>query len=327
MNINMIKEKILKYEFTANEKKITIISGTLFTIILILVLINPFRIDYNGKQLHSLSPDDKIYSLLIKDIERFKGEGGYTVPSDLKIVIYKIKPGESLWQISRKTGLSMDTLLSINNLKNAHILQPGQEIRIPNKDGILHKIEKGETLESIAERYNVQTEDIIDVNELKDELSETNEDVKEVFVANGKYNLQERINLLGRFIVPLFGRITAGFGWRIHPITHRREFHTGIDIANYYGAPVRAAESGKVIFVGRNRGYGKMIIIRHSNGYSTRYAHLSKYRVRYGQRVRQGRIIGYVGNTGLTTGPHLHFEIRRYGKPLNPYFMMRWAKK
>ncbi len=320
----MILDILKKIRFGKRE---IICVGSVAIVILLLLILKPFKIDYNGKQIKNLNGNDKIYSLLKTDIDKFKGEGGESISSDLKIAIYKIKKGESLWQISKKTGLSMDTLLSINNLKNAHILQPGQEIRIPNKNGILHKIQAGETLESIANKFNVNPEDIIDVNELKDELSATNDAGKEVFIQNGKYSLQERINLLGRFIVPLFGRITAGFGWRIHPITHRREFHTGIDIANYYGAPVRAAESGKVIFVGRNRGYGKMIIIRHTNGYSTRYAHLSKYRVRHGRRVRQGQIIGYVGSTGLSTGPHLHFEIRHFGKPLNPYFMMRWARK
>ncbi len=323
MKINFIKYK--KYRDLMNLKRHHVLAGSVIGIIILgFIFFNPRSMNYNGKYIKNLSKNDKVYSMLIKDIKKFKGEGGGDIGNDLKIVIYKIKPGESLWEISKKTGLSIDTLLSINNLKNAHILQPGQEIRIPNKDGLLHKIEPGETLESIAKEFNVDKEDIINVNEISD--NETN-DEKEIFIPNAKFNLQQRINLLGRFIVPLFGRITSGFGWRRNPISHRREFHTGLDIANYYGAPIRAAESGRVIFVGRYRGYGKMIILRHTNGYSTRYAHLSKFRVKYGQYVRQGRIIGYVGTTGYTTGPHLHFEIRRYGKPLNPYFLIRWSRK
>lgn len=281
--------------------------------------------DYNGEYINSLTPEDKIARLLLEDIKRFNqeydGKGGGSIDTDLKIVIYKIKPGDSLWNIAKKTGLSIDTLLSINNLKNVHIIQPGTEIRIPNKDGIFYKVKPGETIESIAKKFKVPAEDIININELTDESLSEGEDI---FIPKAHLDLRERINILGRFLMPVFGRITSGFGWRRHPITRRREFHTGLDIATAYGTPVRAAESGKVIFVGRYKGYGKMVIIRHSGGYSTRYAHLSRIRARYGQRVRQGQVIGYVGKTGLATGPHLHFEIRRYGRPINPFFMLRY---
>ncbi len=305
----------------------------LFFVLLVIVIFIIFSFfskpDYNGKYINSLSPEDKIARLLLEDIkefnEEYSGKGGGSINSDLKIVLYKIKPGDSLWNIAKKTGLNIDTLLSINNLKNVHIIQPGTEIRIPNKDGIFYKVKPGETIESIAKRFKVSAEDIININELSDESLKEGEDI---FIPKGRFDLKQRISLLGRFLMPVFGRITSGFGWRRHPITKRREFHTGIDIANAYGTPVRAAESGKVIFAGWYRGYGKMVIIKHFGGYSTRYGHLSKIKVKYGQRVRQGRIIGYIGKTGLTTGPHLHFEIRRYGKPLNPFFLLRfYARK
>lgn len=294
-------------------------------IIAVLIFVFSRTPDYDGKYITSLTPEDKITRLLLEDIKRFNreydGKGGGSIDADLKVVIYKIKPGDSLWNIARKTGLSIDTLLSINNLKNVHIIQPGTEIRIPNKDGIFYKVKPGETIESIAKKFKVPAEDIININELTDESLSEGEDI---FIPKAHLDLRERINILGRFLMPVLGRISSGFGWRRHPITRRRDFHTGLDIAAPYGTPVRAAESGKIIFAGRYRGYGKMVIIRHSGGYSTRYGHLSRIKAKYGQRVRQGQVIGYVGKSGLATGPHLHFEIRRYGRPINPFFMLRY---
>ena len=123
---------------------------------------------------------------------------------------------------------------------------------------------------------------------------------------------------------PSFGRISSGFGWRFHPILLQRRFHTGIDIASPWNAPVRAARSGIVHFVGSMVGYGTLIIVDHENGLQTFYAHLSKVQagVQAGIRVVQGQVIGRVGSTGWSTGPHLFFEIRRYGVPVDPTHLL-----
>jgi hypothetical protein len=121
---------------------------------------------------------------------------------------------------------------------------------------------------------------------------------------------------------PAFGRITSRFGWRIHPIFRTREFHTGVDIASGWGAPVRAAKGGVVHFVGWMIGYGRLIVVDHGNGLQTFYAHLSTALVHVGARVEQGELIGRVGSTGWSTGPHLFFEVRRYGVPLDPLRLM-----
>ncbi len=121
---------------------------------------------------------------------------------------------------------------------------------------------------------------------------------------------------------PSFGRITSGFGWRFHPVLLQRRFHTGIDIASPWNAPVRAARSGIVHFVGSMVGYGTLIIVDHENGLQTFYGHLSKYLVQAGTRVVQGQVIGRVGSTGWSTGPHLFFEIRRYGVPVDPTHLL-----
>ncbi len=122
---------------------------------------------------------------------------------------------------------------------------------------------------------------------------------------------------------PCPGYISSGFGRRKDPFTGKPAFHTGIDLVSYPGTPVKATADGKVIYAGRHSGYGKAVVIRHGYGYSTLYGHLKKITVRAGQRVKRGQIIGYLGNTGRSTGPHLHYEVRRYGRYLNPYRYIR----
>jgi murein DD-endopeptidase MepM/ murein hydrolase activator NlpD len=123
----------------------------------------------------------------------------------------------------------------------------------------------------------------------------------------------------GRLLWPTTSNlITSYFGYRVHPIYRTTRFHSGIDIGAPYGAPIYAAEAGKVILASYYDGYGNCIIIDHGDGVSTLYAHCSSIIVKVGQYVSKGQIIGYVGSTGNSTGPHLHFEVRIKGNPVNP---------
>ena len=117
---------------------------------------------------------------------------------------------------------------------------------------------------------------------------------------------------------PVRGEVSSKFGMRIHPVYGETAFHTGIDIAAYRGRSVTPAMGGKVVFAGWMGGYGRMIEVRHPKGYTTKYAHLSKIRVKQGQDVTSSTVIGNVGDTGTSTGYHLHFEVRKSNKPLNP---------
>ena len=130
------------------------------------------------------------------------------------------------------------------------------------------------------------------------------------------------VKLATGFIWPLRGPITSPFGYRLHPIFKTRIFHSGIDIGVPMGTPVKASNSGRIIYVGWYGGYGKVVIIDHGqyNGkaVSTLYAHLSSYNVRVGQKISQGQKIGNAGSTGYSTGPHLHFEVRVKGQVQNP---------
>lgn len=117
---------------------------------------------------------------------------------------------------------------------------------------------------------------------------------------------------------PVIARITSPFGNRYHPIYHRYIFHTGIDLGASYGTPIKAAESGTVILAGWVSGYGNTTVIDHGDGVSTLYGHQSKLAVHAGDQVTKGQTIGYVGSTGNSTGPHLHFEVRVNGQVQNP---------
>ena len=124
-------------------------------------------------------------------------------------------------------------------------------------------------------------------------------------------------------ISPSYGTITSRFGWRVHPIFGTREFHTGLDIANRYGTPVRAALGGVVRFAGWMAGYGRLVVVDHGGGLQTNYSHLSAMLVSLGERVLKGQVLGQIGSTGWSTGPHLFFEVRRNGVPVDPVPLLR----
>jgi murein DD-endopeptidase MepM/ murein hydrolase activator NlpD len=115
------------------------------------------------------------------------------------------------------------------------------------------------------------------------------------------------------------GRITSSFGWRVHPIYKSRKFHSGVDIAISSGTPIHAAAKGLVLHAGWWGGYGNCVIIDHGGGVATLYGHCSSLAVSAGQEVRQGQTIGFVGSTGLSTGPHVHFEVQRNGQAVSPF--------
>ena len=122
----------------------------------------------------------------------------------------------------------------------------------------------------------------------------------------------------GGFIKPANGPVTSRFGMRHHPILGRSRMHNGVDIGAGYGSPIYAAAGGEVIFAGYMRGYGNTVLIDHGGGISTLYGHCSALLVSEGQTVSQGQNIARVGSTGMSTGPHLHWEVRRNGSPVNP---------
>lgn len=127
----------------------------------------------------------------------------------------------------------------------------------------------------------------------------------------------------GPFAVPVQGSISSPFGMRVHPIFKTRSMHTGVDIQASHGTPVVAAANGEVLYAGWLRGYGQVVILDHGRDISTVYAHLSRMHVDEGQRVKKGQTIGNIGSTGVSTGPHLHFEVRVSGVAKEPMSYLR----
>ena len=123
-------------------------------------------------------------------------------------------------------------------------------------------------------------------------------------------------------ILPAIGKITSEFGMREHPVTHKLTHHDGIDIALKEGTPVSASLGGKVVFSGKQKGYGNVIIVKNGE-YEMVYAHCSKLLFNKGENVKKGEKIALSGNTGVSTGPHLHFEVRYKGKPVNPFSLLK----
>lgn len=135
------------------------------------------------------------------------------------------------------------------------------------------------------------------------------------------------VNSTGRMAAPVVAPIRSGFGYRVHPVYHSRKFHSGLDFGARNGSPIRAADGGTVLSAGWQGGYGKTVIINHGTSggrnVTTLYGHMSRTAVGAGQSVAKGQVVGYVGSTGLSTGPHLHFEVRENGRPVNPLGYLR----
>jgi murein DD-endopeptidase MepM/ murein hydrolase activator NlpD len=208
----------------------------------------------------------------------------------------------------------IDSLCNINNdLRLVNNLDPisTEERNIGTGGSIFTNL----NFSSSTETDDVITslDSYIESIKLKIELEkESYVEIKNKFISNNK--LYDAIPT----IKPIAGNYGDRFGMRRHPILKIKRMHNGLDFIAYYNTPVYAPGGGIVEYVGRRGGFGKMVVINHGFGYKTRYAHLNKYKVKKGQKVKRGDLIALSGNSGLSTGPHLHYEIRHNGIALNP---------
>jgi len=233
--------------------------------------------------------------------------------------LYKVKKGDSVSGIAQKHGVSVGAIIASNNIKNARRLQEGTTLRIPNIDGIPYQIQKGDNLSKISASFNVPLEVILDVNDIKSDNIRPGENL---FIPGARMNdIDLRMSLGELFMFPLQSKrhITSYYGMRKDPISGVLQFHAGVDFRANTGTTIMAALDGTISVVSENWLYGKYIIMSHPNGYKTLYGHLSAYSVKQGDKVARGKKIGEVGNTGYSTGPHLHFGIYdKNNKLVNP---------
>lgn len=221
---------------------------------------------------------------------------------------YVVKEGDTLSQIAADYNVSVESIAGSSDIRMIDSLHVGQKLQIPSRDGFFYVVLQGDRLVKILDKYNVSFPEFLSANPgISADLVEEGD---EVFLPGAKPQ-----NIIRSWLVPVPSRlVTSGYGWRSYP---RRAFHKGLDFrAAYVG--VRAARNGVVTYAGNLGGYGNVIIIKHSGGYRSLYAHLSRIYVRHGTRVMQGTVIGKSGNTGYSFGPHLHFEVSLNGKTINP---------
>jgi murein DD-endopeptidase MepM/ murein hydrolase activator NlpD len=169
--------------------------------------------------------------------------------------------------------------------------------------------------EKVLENVDTSDSGSIDIESLKREITKTIESVGEI---KDYLRLQKDLYLATPRGLPVDGNITSYYGRREHPRTGEKDFHTGLDISTSPGNPVRATADGIVSFSRWSGGNGNLIVLEHGFGFSTFYAHNKMNIVKVGQKVRRGDVIAYVGSTGNSTGPHVHYEIWKDGRPINP---------
>jgi murein DD-endopeptidase MepM/ murein hydrolase activator NlpD len=235
---------------------------------------------------------------------------------------YKVKKGDSVSRIATNFSVSRDAIIASNSISNARLLPEGKMLRIPNMDGIPYTVQKGDNLSKISKSMGVPLEVILDVNAMR---SETIAAGQSLFLPGARMSPEAlRMSLGELFIFPVRKDISSNFGWRKDPFTGEPRYHKGVDLKANMGTPVKASLDGTVSLLMRNdREYGNYVIMKHPNGYSTLYAHLSAFSVKQGDRVAQGQKIGEVGSTGRSTGPHLHFSLYKNQRELNPLDYLR----
>ncbi len=254
------------------------------------------------------------------------------------IVTYTVREGDNVASIAQRFNLQTSSIIWANKEleEDPNILLVGQVLNILPVDGVLYEVQPSDTLSGIAERFKVKMEDIIKypLNNLADGSNLV--PGQRIIIPGGVkptplrvvgVNQPRRVTPGTRYVGPAPSFMASGaFIWPTRGYLSQgyHAQHLGIDIANGVGTPIAAADGGYVTFAGWSPvGYGYMVTLDHGNGFTTLYAHLSQWYVNPGQSVAPGQVIGAMGSTGRSTGPHLHFEIRYNGVPMNPLIYLR----
>jgi len=234
-----------------------------------------------------------------------------------QISVYVVREGDSLSQIAQMFNVSINTIIWSNDIKRGSLITPGQTLAILPITGIKHIVKKGETLAGIIKKYKGNMEEVLQYNDLPEGAKLAIGDT--VVIPDGEIEAPKYT--AARTVVRGSGGPTYS-GYYLRPVAGTRSQglhgYNAVDLAAPAGSPIVAAAAGNVIInknYGWNGGYGKYIVIKHGNGTQTLYAHNNSNIVSQGQYVQKGQVIGYVGSTGKSTGPHAHFEVRGAKNP------------
>lgn len=236
-----------------------------------------------------------------------------------EISVYTVRPGDTPSQIAQMYDVSVNTIFWANDIEGG-VLQPGDTLVILPITGVRHIVKSGETLSTIVDKYDGDIDEVVAYNQLASVDAISPGDT--VVIPNGEVETTSRRVASAPSPVKVSGSVSSGGGFA-HPLpgavrTQGIHGYNAVDYGAPVGTPIRAAAAGEVIVSkgsGWNGGYGRYIVIKHPNGTQTLYAHNSSNAVGVGAYVNQGEVIGYVGNSGRSTGPHLHFEIRGAKNP------------
>ena len=248
------------------------------------------------------------------------------------IASHTVRAGDTIYAISKAYGVEPALILRHNPMLAKRPMYIGEEILVTQVESkkpirktyaVYHKVRKGDSLSRISRKYRTSVATLKKWNKLKTASINIGQSIK--VGVRARASIPRGYMERAMFQMPADGgRITSGFGRRRNPFDGSfSSFHKGVDIGLDLGTPFRAAREGVVIFAQRMGGYGNCIFIRHSDGFVSVYAHGKKINVRRGDVVQRGQLIGYVGRTGNATGPHLHFEVRRWKKAMNPLAAVR----
>ncbi len=304
------------------------------------------KIEFVEKDLIAQAPVVEKATLVaaVKPVEVAVAPVAAPVVKETQETTHIVGKGDSLLKIANQFNTTVAQLQADNNL-NGTFLKVGQEIKV-NRDKKLfrvvkaeekkpelheYKVKNGESLSLIARKYQTTIGAIVAANNMTNTVvmagqtiklpgsrNVKGETVKDFKVVQGRSEITRTT-----WKMPVRGRLSDKYGWRNHPVYRKRLFHAGIDIAAPKGSPIAAASSGRVIYAGRRPGYGNLVIVSHAGGFSTRYAHCSSILVKKGQNIKAGQVVARVGATGVATGNHLHFEVRKNGKPQNPLTFLK----
>jgi murein DD-endopeptidase MepM/ murein hydrolase activator NlpD len=237
-----------------------------------------------------------------------------------EIRVYTVRVGDSLSQIAEMFGVTANTIMWANDLNKATAIQPGDTLVILPIAGVRHIVKSGDTIATIAKKYEGDVDEILSYNQLAsaDDLS-----VGNTLIIPGGAMHAAPAKVSAAAPVRVSGVGSASAASFTHPApgsvkTQGIHGYNAVDLAGSSGSAIRAAAAGEVIVSkgsGWNGGYGQYIVVRHNNGTQTLYAHLSRNDVGVGAYVAQGEVIGGMGNTGKSTGTHLHFEVRGGSNP------------
>lgn len=235
------------------------------------------------------------------------------------IVVYKVQFGDTPSGIAANFGISLNTLLWANNIRNPNLIKIGDELIILPVSGVYYKIVKGDTINSIAKKFKGDAVEIVNFNGLV--IDESLQAGATIIIPDGEFSLPPSSTNVAA--ANRFANLPSVPDYYLRPIAGGRKSrgihgYNGIDLANHCGFPIYASASGSVIiarYSGWNGGYGNYLVISHPNGTQTLYAHLSSILTSVGQYVTQGSQIASIGSTGNSTGCHVHFEVRGARNP------------